>query len=213
MASKVKVDTIEQQGSSGIVLSHDVKLASGTAIKNAAGAALLGEDGALDNVALGSSVVLPAGAVLDIEYIEDADTTDRSTTSNVALGVSIGWGFTITHAGASKIHITVYLPYQTGISSGGDTGFSIHLISHTSGSVPAAATVVTTVTGYAEVAMSRLGGGYNYLGPHPILYSYAPGGADKDFFVSISNLHSGPTATVAKTNAVDRPRALVIKEA
>lgn len=167
----------------------------------------------LDNVTLGSSVVLPAGAVLDIEYIEDADTTDRSTTSNAALGVSIGWGFTITHAGASKIHITVYLPYQTGISSGGDTGFSIHLISHTSGSVPAAGTVVTTVTGYAEVAMSRNGGGYNYLGPHPMLYSYAPGGADKDFFVSISNLHSGPTATVAKTNAVDRPRALVIKEA
>ena len=33
MASKVKVDTIEQQGSSGIVLSHDVKLASGTAIE------------------------------------------------------------------------------------------------------------------------------------------------------------------------------------
>ena len=155
----------------------------------------------------------PAGSVLDIEYIEDADTTDRSTTNNTALGVSIGWGFTITHAGASKIHITVYLPYQTGISSGGDTGFSIHLISHTSGSVPAAGTVVTDVTGYAEVAMSRLGSGYNYLGPHPTLYSYAPGGADKDFFVSISNLHSGPTATVAKTNAVDRPRALVIKEA
>lgn len=64
MTSKVKVDTIEQQGSSGIVLSHDVKLASGTAIKNAAGTALLTEAGALDNVALGSSVTgLPSGGI------------------------------------------------------------------------------------------------------------------------------------------------------
>jgi len=47
MASKIKVDTIEQQGSSGIVLSHDVKLASGKAIQNAAGTDLLKEDGTL----------------------------------------------------------------------------------------------------------------------------------------------------------------------
>ena len=85
MASKVKVDTIEQQGSSGIVISDDiklssgkaikqadgtdllteaglltpasdVKLASGTAIKNASGTALLTQAGVLDNVSLGSSV-------------------------------------------------------------------------------------------------------------------------------------------------------------
>ena len=47
MASKVKVDTIEQQGSSGIVITDDIKLSSGKAIKNASGTALLGEDGAL----------------------------------------------------------------------------------------------------------------------------------------------------------------------
>lgn len=76
MASKIKVDTIEQQGSSGIVLSHDVKLASGTAIKNAAGTALLGEDGAL-----GSSVAFPAGHIL--QSAVDTDTgTHRSFTSS-----------------------------------------------------------------------------------------------------------------------------------
>ena len=47
MASKVKVDTIEQQGSSGIVITDDIKLSSGKAIKNAAGTDLLTEAGAL----------------------------------------------------------------------------------------------------------------------------------------------------------------------
>ena len=45
MASKVKVDTIEQQGSSGIVITDDIKLSSGKAIKNASGTALLGKLG------------------------------------------------------------------------------------------------------------------------------------------------------------------------
>ena len=58
MASKVKVDTIEQQGSSGIVLSHDVKLASGTAIKNAAGTALLTEAGVLGSSVTGQQYSL-----------------------------------------------------------------------------------------------------------------------------------------------------------
>ena len=83
MASKVKVDTIEQQGSSGIVLSHDVKLASGTAIKNAAGTALLTQAGVLDNVSLGSSVIGAGGELVKISstsvsgttvYVTDGDT-------------------------------------------------------------------------------------------------------------------------------------------
>ena len=57
ITGNLSVDTIEQQGSSGIVLSHDVKLASGTAIKNAAGTALLGEDGALGSGVTGDKIV------------------------------------------------------------------------------------------------------------------------------------------------------------
>lgn len=79
MASKVKVDTIEQQGSSGIVLSHDVKLASGTAIKNAAGTALLSEAGALS-----SSVVFPAGHVINVSYSGRIASGSLATVSNTA---------------------------------------------------------------------------------------------------------------------------------
>ena len=67
MASKVKVDTIEHQGSSGIVISDDIKLSSGKAIKNASGTALLGEDGAL-----GSGVTFPAGHVVKHSIVRHA---------------------------------------------------------------------------------------------------------------------------------------------
>ena len=56
MASEVKTDKLSQRGSSGIVITDDIKLSSGKAIKKADGTALLTEAGALDNVALGGSV-------------------------------------------------------------------------------------------------------------------------------------------------------------
>lgn len=76
MASKVKVDTIEQQGSSGIVISDDIKLSSGKAIKNASGTALLGEDGAL------GSGVTGAGSWIKLE---------TQTISGTPTTVTIGW--------------------------------------------------------------------------------------------------------------------------
>ena len=66
MASEVKVDKLSQKGSSGIVISDDIKLSVDKAIKNAAGTALLTQAGVLDNVSLGSSVTgLPAGGITD----------------------------------------------------------------------------------------------------------------------------------------------------
>jgi len=56
MSSEVKTDKLSQRGSSGIVITDDIKLSSGKAIKNAAGTALLTQAGVLDNVSLGSSV-------------------------------------------------------------------------------------------------------------------------------------------------------------
>jgi hypothetical protein len=56
MASKLFVDEIESSTASGISVVGEIKLSTGKAIKNAAGTALLTEAGALDNVALGSSV-------------------------------------------------------------------------------------------------------------------------------------------------------------
>jgi hypothetical protein len=65
MASTLAVDNIESATvSSDITIAGNVvgglNLSSGKAIKNAAGTALLTEAGDLDNVALGSSVTLPA---------------------------------------------------------------------------------------------------------------------------------------------------------
>ena len=75
MASKVKVDTIEQQGSSGIVISDDIKLSSDKAIKKADGTALLTEAGVLDNVSLGSGVTgFPASV-----WVKLANATASST--------------------------------------------------------------------------------------------------------------------------------------
>ena len=54
MASEVKVDKLSQKGSSGIVITDDIKLSSGKAIKNASGTALLGEDGALGSGVTGA---------------------------------------------------------------------------------------------------------------------------------------------------------------
>ena len=56
MSSEVKTDKLSQRGSSGIVISDDIKLSVDKAIKNAAGTALLTQAGVLDNVSLGSSV-------------------------------------------------------------------------------------------------------------------------------------------------------------
>ena len=47
MASEVKTDKLSQRGSSGIVITDDIKLSSGKAIKQADGTDLLTEAGAL----------------------------------------------------------------------------------------------------------------------------------------------------------------------
>ena len=57
MASEVKVDKLSQKGSSGIVITDDINLRSGKAIKNASGTALLGEDGALGSGVTGQSLI------------------------------------------------------------------------------------------------------------------------------------------------------------
>ena len=64
MASEVKVDKLAQKGSSGIVITDDIKLSSGKAIKNASGTALLGEDGALGSGVTG----FPAGGITEADY-------------------------------------------------------------------------------------------------------------------------------------------------
>tara|TARA_B100000745_G_scaffold298908_1_gene248513 strand:- start:509 stop:1153 length:645 start_codon:yes stop_codon:yes gene_type:complete len=65
MSSEVKTDKLSQRGSSGIVITDDIKLSSGKAIKNAAGTALLTQAGVLDNVSLGSSVTgLPSSVMV-----------------------------------------------------------------------------------------------------------------------------------------------------
>mgnify|MGYP003645124612 CR=1 FL=1 len=56
MTSEVKVDKLSQKGSTGIVITDDIKLSSGKSIKNAAGTDLLTQAGVLDNVSLGSGV-------------------------------------------------------------------------------------------------------------------------------------------------------------
>ena len=76
MSSEVKTDKLSQRGSSGIVISDDIKLSSGKAIKNASGTALLGEDGAL------GSGVTGAGSWVKLE----SQTVDSSDSS-----VIIGW--------------------------------------------------------------------------------------------------------------------------
>jgi len=89
ITGNLSVDTIEQQGSSGIVLSHDVKLASGTAIKNAAGTALLTQAGVLDNVSLGSSVTgLPSAGIEIWQSIPFEATTLGNTEAIVELNSS-----------------------------------------------------------------------------------------------------------------------------
>jgi len=76
MTSEVKVDKLSQKGSTGIVITDDIKLSSGKAIKNAAGTALLTEAGVLDNVTLGSSVVFPAGHVTNAFIFTDTTSGD-----------------------------------------------------------------------------------------------------------------------------------------
>ena len=63
MPSMVEVDEIhEKTADSGVSIKDDLKLSSGNAIKNASGVDLLTEAGAL-----GSSVVFPAGHVLQVK--------------------------------------------------------------------------------------------------------------------------------------------------
>ena len=62
MPSMVEVDEIhEKTADSGVTIKDDLKLSSGNAIKNASGADLLTEAGAL-----GSGVVFPAGHVVQV---------------------------------------------------------------------------------------------------------------------------------------------------
>jgi len=85
MTSEVKVDKLSQKGSTGIVITDDLKLSSGKAIKNAAGTALLTEAGVL-----GSSVVFPAGHVLQVQQtVLTAVDSVNSTTYEVMLSRSI----------------------------------------------------------------------------------------------------------------------------
>jgi len=105
MASEVKVDTLSQKGSSGIVITDDIKLSSGKAIKNAAGTALLTQAGVLDNVSLGSSVTgFPAGHVINHHIV-----------SHLFTGVS---SFTVPRSPSTLVDFGSTTPLQiTGISA------------------------------------------------------------------------------------------------
>ena len=98
MASEVKVDKLSQKGSSGIVICDDIKLSSGKAIKNAAGTALLGEDGAL-----GSGVTGIAGSVVKVH----GPYTFSDATGHNADGAVSGFSQQITIASASNDVIIV----------------------------------------------------------------------------------------------------------
>ena len=109
MASEVKVDKLSQQGSSGIVLTDAIKLSSGKAIKNAAGTALLGEDGAL------GGVTFPAGHITDtaIFLIENETIATTSASTPDYFVVAPANAMTISMGSAEKL-IVQYAGGRTG---------------------------------------------------------------------------------------------------
>ena len=75
MPSMVEVDEIhEKTADSGVTIKDDLKLSSGNAIKQADGTSLLTEAGAL-----GSSVVFPAGHVLQVKKVQTGALVTGST--------------------------------------------------------------------------------------------------------------------------------------
>ena len=110
MASEVKVDKLSQKGSSGIVISDDIKLSSGKAIKNASGTALLGEDGALGSgvTGAGSLVKLATATASTTAFIAFDNSVITSAYTNYRL---IGTGIT---ASDSSVNMRLKLSYDNG---------------------------------------------------------------------------------------------------
>ena len=95
MASEVKTDKLSQRGSSGIVISDDIKLSSGKAIKQADGTDLLTEAGAYGDVKLASG-----------KAIKQADGTDLLTEAGLltpASDVKLASGTAIKNAAGTAL--------------------------------------------------------------------------------------------------------------
>ena len=95
MASEVKTDKLSQRGSSGIVISDDIKLSSGKAIKQADGTDLLTEAGAYGDVKLASG-----------KAIKQADGTDLLTEAGLltpASDVKLASGTAIKNASGTAL--------------------------------------------------------------------------------------------------------------
>ena len=113
MASEVKTDKLSQRGSSGIVITDDIKLSSGKAIKQADGTDLLTEAGLLTpasdvKLASGKAIKNASGAAL---LSEDG-----------ALGSGVTAGGRLCKAWVSWIQTTHVIGDSFNVSSVGDAG-------------------------------------------------------------------------------------------
>ena len=137
MASEVKTDKLSQRGSSGIVITDDIKLSSGKAIKNAAGTALLGEDGAL-----GSGIVFPTGHIIQHEFLpmtsEDATSSDEFETT--------GFYKAITPSSTSN---KVLIVVTTNLHNSAESYYYLQIIGSTNGALGHSANGFGSIKGYA----------------------------------------------------------------